>query len=150
MPSRDNYFVCFYTPNQGFSRLNASSFVTYLHFHYNSVIQSNLSLLYFLLREHIWLQFHQRLKPILVSPRGILQLASPFISTAYPTERQRNLNNGGSQHNCVIQGDDRIIRTYLNTRSKFPQLAKEATEEAFNGKFIEAVYLSTRWRRHVL
>ena len=115
-------------PIKASSRLNASSFVTYLHFHYNSVIQSNLSLLYFLLRERIRLQFHQRLKPIPVSPQGIPQLASPFISTAYPTERQRNLNNGGNQHNSVIQGDDRIIHTSIreaNFRSWQKKLLKK-------------------------
>jgi hypothetical protein len=29
-------------------------------------------------------------------------------------------------------------------------VSKETTEEAFNGKFIEASYLITRWRPHVL
>lgn len=139
---RDSCFVSLHTqssPHLGWT----------LQFHPDRVL-SRVTPCFSSLFQHPGLEFHQSLKPISVSPQGILHRIFTFISISHRTERQVELRE---QRRKPIEPSFRgrwRNHISLSTKSKFPRLTKESAEEMLDGKFITAVYLITRWLRLVL
>lgn len=142
LSSRDNCLVSLYT--QSSSHLGWT-----LQFHPDRVL-SEVTPCFCSLLQHPGLQFHQSLKPIPVSPQGIVHLTFSFISISYRTERQVELRKQRRKPTEPTFRGRWRNHINLSTKSKFPRLTKEAAEEMLNGKFITAVYLIVRWLRLVL